>query len=109
MKAMSKAVSLLAISVALTLSGSHVFAGTGSPGQVKTSGTSAAPSGLGTGGSKYIGPPRPSTGTCRGSSCVYCRGGGSKTCYPWYNPPGATLPPCRGGHMGPNGVMIQCQ
>ena|SRR5665213_999714 len=42
MPAISKAVSLLAISVALTLSGSHVFAQSGvSPGQVNTSGISA--------------------------------------------------------------------
>ena len=43
-----KAMPLVAISVALTLSGSHAFAKTsGSSGasQVKTSGTSAAPSG----------------------------------------------------------------
>ena len=93
MKAMSKAVSLLAISVALTLSGSHVFAKTGGsngPSQVKTSGTSAAPSGAGGSRSKYV---------------PYCklhpgRGG----C-----PPKADQPPCRGGHIGPNGVMIQCQ
>ena len=39
---MSKVVSLLAISVALTLSGSHVFAKSGAPSQVKTSGKSAA-------------------------------------------------------------------
>jgi hypothetical protein len=109
MKAMSKAVSLLAISVALAASGSQAVAKNEGPGQVKTSGTSAAPSGSDAGGSKYIGPPRPSTGTCRGSSCVACRGSGSKTCYPWYNPPGSTLPTCRGGHMGPNGVMIQCK
>ena len=89
MKAMSKVAMLLAISVALTFSGSHVFAKNDGPGQVKTSGTSATPSGSGAAGSKYIGPPRPTTGTCRGSSCVACRGSGSKTCYAW-NPPGAT-------------------
>jgi len=90
MTAMSKVVSLLAISVALTLSGSPVFAKTVGPGQVKTSGTSAAPSGTGGSRSKYV---------------PYCklhpgRGG----C-----PPKADQPPCRGPHRGPNGVMIQCQ
>jgi hypothetical protein len=25
------------------------------------------------------------------------------------NPPGSTIPDCHGGHMGPNGVMIQCK
>src|ERR1700680_1399521 len=44
MTAMSKAVSLLAISAALILSGSHVFAKKGGPGQEKKSVTSA-PSG----------------------------------------------------------------
>jgi hypothetical protein len=24
-------------------------------------------------------------------------------------PPGSTLPDCRGGHVGPNGVLIQCK
>jgi len=91
MTAMSKVISLLAISVALTLSGSPVFAKSGgNPGQVKTSGTSAAPSGAGGSRSKYI------------SYCKLHPGRGG--C-----PPKADQPPCRGGHMGPNGVMIQCQ
>jgi hypothetical protein len=52
MTAVSKVISLLAISVALTLSGSPVFAKSGgSPGQVKTSGTSATQSGNPAGGS----------------------------------------------------------
>jgi hypothetical protein len=89
MKAMSKAASLLAISVALAASGSHVFAKNDGPGQVKTSGTSAAPSGAGDSRSKY-------------SYCKLHPGWGG--C-----PPKADQPPCRGGHMGPNGVMIQCQ
>src|ERR1035437_10094213 len=53
MTAISKVVSLLVISAALTLSGSLVFAksgGSNGPGQVKTSGTSAAPSGSSAGG-----------------------------------------------------------
>jgi hypothetical protein len=45
MTAMSKAVSLLAISAALILSGSHVFAKNDGPSQEKKSVTSAAPSG----------------------------------------------------------------
>ena len=90
MTAMSKVVSLLAISVALTLSGSHVFAKTVGPGQVKTSGTSAAPSSAGGSRSKYI---------------PYCKQ------HPGWGgcPPKADQPPCRGPHRGPNGVMIQCQ
>jgi hypothetical protein len=95
MKAMSKAVSLLAISVALTFSGSHVFAGNGSPGQVKTSGTSAAPSGSGAGGNQSQKHACHNGGT--GSRCIVAP------------TPGHTQPPCRGGHKGPNGVMIQCQ
>ena len=52
MTAIPKVVSLLAISVALTLSGSPVFAKSGgSPGQVKTSGTSAAQGGNAASGS----------------------------------------------------------
>ena len=51
MTTVPKVVSLLAISAALTLSSSHVFAKTVGPDQVKTSGTSAVPSGA---GSKYI-------------------------------------------------------
>ena len=90
MRATSKMVTLLTISVALILSDTPVFTKTVGPGQVKTSGTSAAPSGAGGTRSKYV---------------PYCklhpgRGG----C-----PPKADQPPCRGGHMGPNGVMIQCK
>jgi hypothetical protein len=81
MRAMSKAVSFLAVAVALTLSCGHVFAkgggggGGGShPTQVKTSGVSAVPSSAGGGQSKstwcrhdcrpyppyhYFGPPGP--------------------------------------------------
>lgn len=50
MRAISNVVSLLAISAALALSGSHVFAKTVGPGQVKTSGTSAAQGGNPAGG-----------------------------------------------------------
>ena len=79
MQAMSKAVSLLAISMAVTLSGSHVFAKTVGPSrtsQVKTSGTSAAPSGAGGGQDKriycYLGhcvdlPPRQPPGATGGN------------------------------------------
>ena len=55
MAAMSKVVTLLAISAAVTLSGSHVFAkSSGGPSQAKSSGTSAAPSGAGGGRDKKI-------------------------------------------------------
>jgi len=90
MTTVSKVVLLLAISVALTLSGSDVFAKTVGPGQVKTSDTSAAPSGAGGSRSKYI------------SYCKQHPGWGG--C-----PPKADQPPCRGPHRGPNGVMIQCE
>jgi hypothetical protein len=84
-------VSLLAISVALTLCGSPVFAKSGSsPSQVKTSGTSAAASGTA--------KPKP-TFSCSKNPQPGCRN----------YAPGKTPPPCRGGHMGPNGVMVQCQ
>jgi len=67
MTAISKVVSLLAISVALTLSGSPVFAKSGGgPSQVKTSGTSAGP---GAGGSIVRRLPRCSHGS-RGA-CTY--------------------------------------
>jgi hypothetical protein len=52
MTAMSNVVSLLAVSVALSLNGSPVFAKSGGgPSQVKTSGTSAAQGGNAAGGS----------------------------------------------------------
>jgi len=83
---------LLAISAALTLAGSHAFAKSGGgPAQVKTSGTSAAPS-----GSTSSGGPR-TGGNCHGHAC------------PTRPQQGNTQPPCRGGHAGPNGVMVQCQ
>jgi hypothetical protein len=98
MKAKSKAISLLAVAAALTLSGGYVFAkgggggggfGGSHPTQVKASGTSAVPSGAGGNRSRYV---------------PYCklhpgRGG----C------PAKVQPTCRGPHMGPNGVMIQCE
>jgi hypothetical protein len=98
MKAMSKVAMLLAISAALTLSCSDVFAKSngGGPGQVRpapvhASGTSA-PSGAGANQSRYV--PYP-----------YCK------LHPGWGgcPPKADQPPCRGPHRGPNGVMIQCQ
>lgn len=98
MKAISKAVSLLAVVVALSLIGSHIFAkggggsggGASHPSQVKTSGTSAAPSGGG-------GNARP-THLCSKNPQPGCSN----------YVPGHTQPTCRGGHMGPNGVMVQC-
>ena len=96
MTTVSRVVSLLAISVALTLSGSPVFAKNGGgPSQVKTSGTSAAPSRSGAGGGQFQKHACHNGGT--GSKCIVAPR------------PGTTLPPCRGGHMGPNGVMIQCK
>ena len=93
MNAISKTVALLAVSAALTLSGSHVFAKSGGgPSAVKTSGISAAPSSSGD-----------STSKRRGGA-----GGGCGHACPPPPRPGYTQPPCRGGHMGPNGVMIQC-
>ena len=87
MTIISKAVALVAISAALTLSGSHVFAKTRViPGQASTSGASAAPSSA----------------------------SGSQSKLPWQcwrnhcPQPGTTQPTCLGPHRGPNGVLIQC-
>jgi hypothetical protein len=92
MTAISKVVSLLAISAALTLSGSCVFAKSGGgPSQVHTSGTSAAPSSSSAGADQSKRRP----GSC-GHHCMTPPG------------PGATQPTCHGPHRGPNGVMIQC-
>jgi hypothetical protein len=91
MTAISKVVPLLAISAALILSGSHVFAKNDGPGQAKSLGTSAAPSGSNAGGSQD------KTKGCHDKSWH---------CTP---PPPKPQPPCHGPHMGPNGVMIQCQ
>jgi hypothetical protein len=93
MRAMSKTMSLVAVAVALSCG--HVFAkggggggGAGHPTQVKTSGASATPSG-------------PSGGLAK-HAC------GHGTPCPTRSRPGYTQPPCKGPHMGPNGVMIQC-
>jgi hypothetical protein len=95
MTAISKGLSLLAISVALTLSAGPVMAKSGGgPSQVKTSGTSAGPTGSGAPDSAAKG--HGGTGVGCGHAC------------PPRPRPGYTQPPCRGGHMGPNGVMIQC-
>jgi hypothetical protein len=87
MTAMSKVVSILAISAVLTLGGSHVFAkSSGGPSQVKTSGTSAAPSGSGA---------RDNTAKGHGGTGVGC----GHHCPVKPTPPGAT-----GGNdpRGPN-------
>jgi hypothetical protein len=80
MKATLKAVSLVVISVALTLSGSDVFAKTGGPNgasQAKSSGTSAAPSGSSAGGNQ--------------SQKHACKNGGTGSrCIVATPPPGAT-------------------
>jgi hypothetical protein len=95
MTVISKGLSLLAISVALTLSAGPVIAKSGGgPIQVKTSGTSAGPTDSGA---------RDSTAKGHGGTGVGC----GHACPPRPRP-GYTQPPCRGGHMGPNGVMIQC-
>ncbi len=91
MTAMSNVVSLLAVSVALSLNGSPAFAKSGgSPGQVKTSGTSASGSGA----------------SSDPSQKHACHNGGTGPKCIVAPRPGTSLPPCRGGHMGPNGVMI---
>jgi hypothetical protein len=98
MTAISKVVSLLAISVAVTLSGSHVFAKTGSSNgasQAKSSGTSAAPSGSGASGnqdkskgcngSKHCGGPpakQPPPGATGGNDPNPNRGPGNPTLHP---------------------------
>jgi hypothetical protein len=98
MTPISKMVSLLAISAALAFASSHLFAkSAGGPGKVNTSTisapSSAAPSGAGDSVSKGHG------GT-DGHNCGHA-------CPPRPRP-GYSQPPCRGPHMGPNGVMIQC-
>jgi hypothetical protein len=80
MIAISKVVSLLAISAAVTLSGSHVFAKTGSSNgasQAKSSGTSAAPSGSSAGSNQ--------------DKSKGCRAGSKQCSEPLHQtPPGAT-------------------
>ena len=94
MTAISKVVSLFAISAALTLTGSQLFAkSVGGASQVKAPTTSAASSSPGAGDSIS----KRGGGACHGH---YCR---------QPPPPGHTQPPCRGAHVGPNGVMVQCQ
>ena len=68
MKPLSKAVLLLAVTAALTLSAGHAFArsGGGHPTQVKTSGTSTTPSSTGSGG----GGTRSKAKACRYHHCV---------------------------------------
>jgi hypothetical protein len=97
MTVLSKAMALLAISVVFAASGNQVLAKpSGSPGQVHPSGNSSGPSG---GGSSAGGDLSKRRGGCD-----------SRHCDPnIHQGPGATQQPCRGGHRGPNGVMIQCQ
>lgn len=85
MSPITKMVSLLAISAALTLSGSHVFAKTGGPSQVKTSGTSATTSGAAGSQSK--------THACRYHHCVTVPRTGTT--------PGGGADPNRGGIDNP--------
>jgi hypothetical protein len=90
MPKMSKTFLLVSIAAALALGSNHIFAKNTGPDQVKTSGTSAAASGSA--------KPRP-THSCAKDPQPGCSN----------YVPGHTQPPCRGGHMGPNGVMVQCQ
>jgi hypothetical protein len=85
MPAMLKAVSLLTISAVLLSSVGHVIAKTASPGQVKTSGTSATPSGAGGSQSK--------TRACRYHHCVTVPRTGTT--------PGGGADPNRGGVDNP--------
>jgi hypothetical protein len=90
MTAISKVVSLLAISAALTLCGGHVFAKNAGPGQAKSSGTSAAPSGSGAGGNQektkgcthYHCPRPPNTEGASGNDPNPNRGPGNPTLHP---------------------------
>jgi hypothetical protein len=90
MPKMSQALLLVVIAVALTLSSNQIFAKKSGPDQVKTSGTSATASGSA--------KPKP-THSCAKDPQPGCSN----------YVPGHTQPPCHGGHMGPNGVMVQCQ
>ena len=93
MATISKVLLIFAISMAIATVDGQVLAKTLGPGQVKTSGKSVAPSGTGGGQSQKHA----------------CHNGGTGTRCIVAPRPGTTLPPCRGPHMGPNGVMIQCK
>jgi hypothetical protein len=86
------ALSVVVTSAALAMSGSPVFAKTTTPKPAQASGNSIS-SGVDGGLSKRH-------GSYGGSCGHHC---------PVHSRPGTTLPPCRGAHKGPNGVMIQCQ
>jgi hypothetical protein len=93
MIAISKAVSLLAISLVLGVSGSQVLAKTSAPHPAQASGTSVS-----------------SVGGSGAGTDVSKRGGGYGCGHHCPIPPrpGHTQPTCKGPHRGPNGVMIQC-
>jgi hypothetical protein len=93
MKATLKAVLALAVTAAVILSGNQVLARSGGgPSQAHGSGANAT-------------SMQHATGTAetfqQKVNCPYHH------CAP--QKPIPDKPPCRGGHMGPNGVMIQCR
>ena len=94
MTTVPKVVSLLAISAALTLSGSHVFAKTVGPGSGEDIRHFCRPLRRWRQPEQYI-----------PLVCHQLHPGGELR----VQPRGPHQPPCRGGHMGPNGVMIQCK
>jgi hypothetical protein len=93
MKALSIVVSLFALSAALTVSGGQGLAKSNGPGLAHSSGTSA--------------PSTPSDAA--GGSKRHGGGAGCGHACPPHSRPLPPQPPCRGPHMGPNGVMIQCK
>jgi hypothetical protein len=93
MKAVLQVVSLLAVSMALTVGSDNVFAKTNPAKGAQVSGTPASVSVRGAGASGS--PPKPPCSDFR--PCLAT---------PPPSPP-PRQPPC--GHMGRNGVMIQCQ
>jgi hypothetical protein len=84
---------LFVITMALTVSGGVAFAKTSGPKPAPASGTSLSSGGAGAGDSPS---KRRGGGVGCGHAC------------PTLPRPGHTQPTCRGGHMGPNGVMVQC-
>jgi len=81
MDTMGKTTAVLATAVAILMSGSAAFASNSSK-QVRSK--------------RVVQPP----------VWVCTEGHYRNWCH--FAPAGTTLPPCRGGHKGPNGVVIQC-
>jgi hypothetical protein len=93
MKTLSIVVSLFAVSGALTVTSGQGAAKSNGPSLAHSSGTSAPST-----------PSEPAGGSKRDRGGAGC----GHACPP-HSRPLPPQPPCRGPHMGPNGVMIQCK